>query len=149
MIEKIKHIDELFDKIVSYDRWLLNVVTMRCKIDYIRCSEDLRLLYPEIFSKLEDRFKKRDVSFIYEPNDEFPDKYAVECGNKNEFYNLLAIPKINGTSFRSMDEIDGIDTILSVEFKRPIEFSEEEVEDYKDKLTLIIEIDDCLRLRLN
>ena len=132
MIEKIKHIDELFDKIISYDRWLLNVVTMRCKIDYIRCSEDLRLLYPEIFSKLEDHFKNRDVSFIYEPNDVFPDKYAVECGNKREFDNLLYIPKI------SFAESDGI---LSVEFKRIIEFTEEEVEDYKDKLTLIIEID--------
>jgi len=102
---------------------------MRCKIDYIRCSEDLKKLYPEIFYKLEDHFKERDVSFIYELNDEFPVKYAVQCGNKHEYDNLSVIPRIIG-----------LEPIMSIEFKGIGEFTEEEIEDYKNKLFLIIEI---------
>jgi hypothetical protein len=136
MEKSIYNINNLIDVIQSYSL-ALHKTTFRYGIDYVKCDSYLKERYPEIFKELEEYFIPRKVNFIYKTDTKtsYPNKSLIECGNKYEQETMIGVPKAKLTP------IDGNETLIEdLTWVMVGELSKTEVDEYRDKLKLIISI---------
>jgi len=136
MEKSIYNINDLIDVIKSYSL-TLHKTTFRYGIDYVKCDSYLKERYPEIFKELEEYFIPRKVNFIYKTDKKtiYPNKSLIECGNKYEQETMIGVPKAKLTP------IDTNETLIEdLTWVMIGELSKTEVDEYRDKLKLIISI---------
>ena len=136
MIEKIYDVNNLIDIIKDYSL-NLHKTTFRYGIDYIKCDKYLKEKYPKIFKELEDYFIPRKVIFIYNSisDSKYPIKTLIEIGNKYEMETMIGVPRAIITPINDVEsKIEDL-TWVSLE-----SLTENEINDYKSKLTLSLNI---------
>ena len=137
MIEKkIYDVNNLIDIIKDYSL-NLNKTTFRYGIDYIKCDKYLKEKYPKIFKELEDYFIPRKVIFVYNSisDSTYPIKTLIEIGNKYELETMIGVPKAIITPINEYEcKIEDLTWILLENL------TENEINDYKNKLTLSLNI---------
>ena len=137
MIEKkIYDVNNLIDIIKDYSL-NLHKTTFRYGIDYIKCDKYLKEKYPKIFKELEDYFIPRKVIFVYNSisDSTYPIKTLIEIGNKYELETMIGVPKAIITPINEYEcKIEDLTWILLENL------TENEINDYKNKLTLSLNI---------
>lgn len=136
MKKSVYNINDLVYVIKSYTS-TLHKTTFRYGIDYIKCDQYLKERYPEIFKELEEYFIPRNVIFTYKTDTKtnYPNKSLIECGNKYEQETMIGVPKAKLTP------IDANETLIEdLRWVMVEELSKTEVDEYRDKLKLIISI---------
>ena len=115
----------------------LHKTTFRYGIDYIKCSPSLKEKHPDIFKELEEYFIPRKVIFIYKSisDSAYPIKTLIEIGNKYELETMIGIPKATITPINENEsKIEDLKWVLLENL------SENEINDYKNKLKLSLNI---------
>jgi hypothetical protein len=125
------HINELITEINSYNL-SLHKLTYRYGIDYIKFSSKFKEKYPEIVEVLSNYYIPRKVTIMVETSSD--DVYTIECGNKYEINSFVGIPKCNRVVR------DGVEYIEDLRWELLSDCDEDEVKEYKDKLTLRINV---------
>lgn len=138
MAKKIYKINDLFNIIKDYSL-NLHRTTFRYGIDYIKCDPHLKEKYPKIFKELEDHFIPRKVIFIYNSisDSTYPIKTLIEIGNKYELETMVAVPKANFTPINESEFEYKIEDLTWVLLEN---LTENEINDYKNKLTLSLNV---------
>lgn len=130
MEKTIYDINNLFNVIKEYSL-KLHKATFRYGIDYIKYDMSLQEKYPEIFEEIQSFFIPRGVTTTSQSNTNY--KNIIECGNKYEINTMMGIPKATLTPINENEtKIDDL-TWVSLE-----NLSTNEIDEYKDKLKLII-----------
>ena len=132
MTKKLNKIEELFDVIKDYSL-SVHKLTFRYGIDYVKCNILLKERHSEIFSELEEYFTLRNVIFIYRSY--YPNKNVIECGNNYELNSMIAVPKATQIPINENETI-----IEDLEWVLLENLTDKEITEYKNKLTLLIEI---------
>lgn len=137
MIEKkVYDVNNLIDIIKDYSL-NLHKTTFRYGIDYIKCDKYLKEKHPKIFKELEDYFIPRKVIFIYNSISDYmyPIKTLIEIGNKYELETMIGVPKSIITPINENEcKIEDLTWVLLENL------TENEINDYKNKLTLSLNI---------
>ena len=123
-------INELISEINNYNL-SLHKLTYRYGIDYIKYNLEFKEKYPEIIKELSDYYIPRKVIMMQSPS---IDNDTIECGNQYEMETMVGIPKAN----RVIN--DGIEYIEDLKWESLSECNEEEIFNYKDKLTLTFNV---------
>lgn len=136
MKKKIYNINDLIDIVKEYSL-NLHKTTFRYGIDYIKSDSYLKEKYPEIFKELEEYFLPRKVNFIYYTISDsmYPVRTIIEIGNKYELETMIGVPKAIVTPING-DE-SKIEDLKWVSLNN---LSENEINEYKNKLTLTLNI---------
>lgn len=146
MIEKkVCDVNNLIDIIKDYSL-NLHKTTFRYGIDYIKCDKYLKEKHPKIFKELEDYFIPRKVIFIYNSISDsmYPIKTLIEIGNKYELETMIGVPKAIITPINENEcKIEDITWVLLENL------TENEINDYKSKLTLSLNVVDYSWLNEN
>ena len=124
-------INELITEINSYNS-LLHKLTYRYGIDYIKFSSKFKEKYPEIVEELSNYYAPRKVTIMMVTSSD--DVYTIECGNKYEINSFVALPKCHRVVR------DGVEYIEDLRWESLSNCDEDEVKEYKDKLTLKINV---------
>lgn len=130
------NINNLVEMIKDYSL-NLHKTTFRYGIDYIKCSPSLKEKHPDIFKELEEYFIPRKVIFIYKSisDSAYPIKTLIEIGNKYELETMIGIPKATITPINENEsKIEDLKWVLLENL------SENEINDYKNKLKLLLNI---------
>ena len=134
--KKVYDVNNLIEIIKDYSL-NLHKTTFRYGIDYIKCDKYLKEKYPEIFKELEDYFIPRKVIFTYNSvsDSAYPIKTLIEIGNKYEMETMIGVPRAIITPINDVEsKIEDL-TWVSLE-----SLTENEINDYKSKLTLSLNI---------
>ena len=145
MVKKNYNINDLFDIIKDYSL-NLHRTTFRYGIDYIKCDPHLKEKHPKIFKELEDYFIPRKVTFIYNSISDYtyPIKTLIEIGNKYELETMIAVPKATIIWINENEcKIEDLTWVLLENL------TENEINDYKNKLTLSLNVVDYSWLNKN
>ena len=145
MVKKNYNINDLFDIIKDYSL-NLHRTTFRYGIDYIKCDPHLKEKHPKIFKELEDYFIPRKVTFIYNSisDSTYPIKTLIEIGNKYELETMIAVPKATIIWINENEcKIEDLTWVLLENL------TENEINDYKNKLTLSLNVVDYSWLNKN
>ena len=130
------NINNLVEMIKDYSL-NLHKTTFRYGIDYIKCSPSLKEKHPDIFKELEEYFIPRKVIFIYKSisDSAYPIETLIEIGNKYELETMIGIPKATITPINENEsKIEDLKWVLLENL------SENEINDYKNKLKLLLNI---------
>ena len=137
MIEKkVYDVNNLIDIIKDYSL-KLHKTTFRYGIDYIKCDGYLKERHPDIFKELLKYFIPRNVNFMYKSisDSTYPIKTLIEIVNKYELETMIGVPKAIITPINENEnKIEDLTWVLLENL------SENEINDYKDKLKLSLEI---------
>jgi len=123
-------INELISEINNYNL-SLHKLTYRYGIDYIKYNLEFKEKYPEVIKELSDYYIPRKVIMIQSPS---IDNDTIECGNQYEMETMVGILKC--------DKVvrDGVEYIEDLRCELLSDCDEDEVKEYKDKLTLKINV---------
>lgn len=145
--KKVYDVNNLIDVIKDYSL-NLHKTTFRYGIDYIKCDKYLKEKHPKIFKELEDYFIPRKVIFIYNSisDSTYPIKTLIEIGNKYELETMIGVPKAIITPINENEYECKIEDLTWVLLEN---LTENEINDYKSKLTLSLNIVDYSWLNEN
>jgi len=137
MIEKkVYDVNNLVDIIKDYSL-NLNKTTFRYGIDYLKCDKYLKEKHPEIFKELEEYFIPRKAIFICKSVSDsmYPIKTLIEVGNEYELNSMIGVPKATLIPINENEtKIEDLEWVLLENL------SENEIDDYKNKLKLSLNI---------
>lgn len=138
MKRKIYNVNNLIDIIKDYSS-NLHRTTFRYGIDYVKCDKYLKEKYPEIFEELENFFIPRKVTFTYNSvsDSAYPIKTLIEIGNKYELETMIGIPKAIITPINDNEYEYKIEDLRWVLLE---DLSKNEINEYKNKLTLSLNV---------
>ena len=138
MEKKVYNINELYDIIKDYSS-KLHKTTFRYGIDYIKCDPYLKEKYLEIFKELEEYIINKKGVFICETisDSNYPARTLIEVGNKYELETMIAVPKATIIPIdENSSKIEDLTWVLLEDL------SENEINDYKNKLRLTLNVVD-------
>ena len=136
MTKKVYEINNLFEIIKDYSL-NLHKATFRYGIDYVKCDRYLKEKHPEIFKRLEEYFIPRKVIFMYGTISDYmyPVRAIIEIGNKYELDTMIGVPKAIITPINENEyKIEDLTWVLLGDL------SENEINEYKNKLTLSLNV---------
>ena len=125
------NVNKLISEIGTYNS-SLHKLTYRYGIDYLKCSSKFKEKYPEIVEELNNYYVPRKVTLMVVTSSD--DDYTIECGNKYEINNFIGLPKCDSVIR------DGVEYIEDLRWELLSDCDEDEVKEYKDKLSLKINV---------